>query len=106
MTNIILLSFVFLFAMAATPQNHKPDLSKTEDLKMLGTGRIIQKDNSILKNIHLLELNAYWIIYEKNSSSHDMMMDVISRIEFPESKWGAVKLEFPDNKPALSQMFN
>ena len=105
MTNIILLSFVFLFAFATAPQNKTPDLTKAEDLKMLGTGRIIQKDNSILKNIHLLELNAYWIIYEKNSSSHDMMMDVISRIEFPESKWGAVKIEFPDNKPALSQMF-
>ena len=86
MSNIILLSFIFLFAFVSMPQNKTPDLSKAEDLKMLGTGRIIQKDNSILKNIHILELNTYWIIYEKNSSSHDMMMDVIARIEFPESK--------------------
>ena len=102
MSHILLLSFVLMFALTSAAQNKSPDLSKAEDLKALGTGKIIEKDNSIIKNIKLMEVKEYWIVYEKNSSSHDLMMDVIRRIEFPESKWGAIKIEFPKNKPELS----
>ena len=102
MYNIILLSIVLMFGLTAEAQNKTPDLSKAEDLKALGTGKIIEKDNSITKNIKLIEVKEYWIVYEKNSSLHDRMMDVIKRIEFPESKWGPLEISFPKNKPELS----
>ena len=82
------------------------DFSKKEDLKFLGTGKLIQQDGSVIKNIHLLEIDSYWIIYEKNSSSHDMMMDVISRIEFSDTKWGPLYLVFPNNKTESHRLNN
>ena len=108
MNTIKIIAFVLLLVfIAAKPalQNHRcgqnktPDLTKAEDLQALGTGRIVEKDNSILKNVKLIQVNEYWIIYEKNASSHDLMMEAIRRIEFPESKWGPLKIEFPNNKP-------
>lgn len=105
MSNLIILSFVLMFAFMHFAQNNTPDLSKPEDIKALGMGKIIQKDNSVFKNIKLLEIKEYWIVYEKNSSSHDMMMETIRCIEFPESKWGFVKVEFSNNKPELKQLF-
>ena len=117
MSNIIILSFVLVFALISptictesvfhrtVTQNKTPDFSKAEDLQALGTGRIIEKDNSVLKNIKLIEVKEYWIVFEKNSSTHDLMMDVISRIEFPESKWGAIKLEFLNNKPEAHSLY-
>ena len=101
MTNIIILSIALMFGLISGAQNKNPDFTKAEDLKALGTGKIFEKDNSILKNIKILEIKEYWIVYEKNSSSHDIAMEVIRRIEFPESKWGAVKIEFPNNKTEM-----
>ena len=85
-------------------QNISPDLTKADDLKALGIGRIIEKDNSIIKSIKLIEVNKYWIVYEKNSSTHDLMMEVILRIEFPDSKWAPLKLEFPNNTPETNYL--
>ncbi|MBI4930436.1 MAG: hypothetical protein HY841_06715 [Bacteroidetes bacterium] len=99
MSNLIILSFALVFSFSSAMQNKAPDLTKPEDIKALGIGKIIEKDNSVIKNINLLEIKEYWIVYEKNSSTHDKMMDVISRIEFTESKWGPLKLEFHNNKP-------
>ena len=104
MTNLISCLCIFLFAFSSTLQNQEPDFTKDQDLKMLGAGKIIQKDNSTLNNIHLLKINEYWITYEKNSSSHDMTMDVISRIEFPASKYGPLCIEFPNNKPKVNTL--
>jgi len=101
MNNIIILSLALMFALKVGAQNKNPDFTKSEDLKALGVGKIFEKDNSIIKNIKILEIKEYWIVYEKNLSSHDIMMDVIRRIEFPESEWGAVKIEFPNNKSAM-----
>ena len=101
MTNIIILSIALMFGLISGAQNKNPDFKKAEDLKALGTGKIFEKDNSILKNIKILEIKEYWIVYEKNSSSHDIAMELIRRIEFPESKWGAVKIEFPNNKTEM-----
>ena len=103
---ILLLAITLLLSFNTGLQNNNPDFTKTEDLKALGTGRIIEKDNCILKDIKILEIKEYWIVYEKNSSSHDMMMDVIQRIEFTESKWGTVKLEFPNNKTEMYHIIN
>ena len=90
-----------MFGIISGAQNKSPDFTKAEDLKALGTGKIIEKDNSIIKNIKILEIKEYWIVYEKNSSSHDIAMEVIRRIEFPDSKWGNVKLEFQNNKTEM-----
>lgn len=106
MSNLLFLSFFILFSFPATRQTIAPDFSKKEDLKFLGTGKIIQQDGSVIKNIHLLEIDSYWIIYEKNSSSHDMMMDVISRIEFSDTKWGPLYLVFPNNKTESRRLNN
>ena len=103
MANIILLSFILVSMFASVLQNQAPDLSKPEDIKALGIGKIIQKDNSVYKDIKLIDIKEYWIVYEKNESSHDMMMEVIIRIEFPKSKWGPVKVEFKNNKPEVRQ---
>lgn len=83
-----------------------PDLSKKEDLMALGIGRIIEKDKSIRKGITLYEVKEYWVVYVKNGSVHDLLMEKIDRIEFRESKWGCVKLEFPGGKPKLLEMLN
>lgn len=104
MSNIILLSFVLMFALTGEAQNKTPDLTKAEDLKALGTGKIIEKDNCIIKNIKLIEVKEYWMVYEKNSSLHDMMMEKINRIEFRESKWGPIEISFPKNKPGITWM--
>ncbi len=104
MTNIIILSLALMFALKVGAQNKNPDFTKPEDLKALGVGKIVEKDNSIIKHIKILEIKEYWIVYEKNSSSHDIAMDVIRRIEFPKSKWGDVKLEFPNNKTEMNHI--
>ena len=113
MRNIRFLVFILTFALTSvslripcvrSQQNTNLDLTKADDLKALGTGRIIEKDNSIIKNVKLIEVNKYCIVYEKNSSTHDMMMEVILRIEFADSKWGVLKIEFPDNKPEINHL--
>ena len=101
MSNIIILSIILVLSLKSGAQNKNADFPKAEDLIALGIGKIIEKDNSIIKNIKILEIKEYWIVYEKNSSSHDIAMEVIRRIEFPESKWGPVKIEFPNNKTEM-----
>lgn len=81
-------------------QQFGPDFQNPEDLKVLGVGRIIEKDKTIINNIRLVEVKSFWIVYLKNESLHDITMESVSRIEFKYSKWGPVKVIFRDNKPA------
>ena len=101
MKKIIFIPVLLLF-ISAVKQQTAPDLSKKEDLMALGIGKIFEKDNSIIKNITLNEVKEYWITYIKDKSLHDLAMEKISRIEFLQSKWGEVKMEFPDNKPKVT----
>ncbi len=101
MKTLIILSFAML-TLSSVAQVIVPDLSKKEDLISLGTGKIIEKDNSIIKNIKLIEAKEYGIVYLKNESTHDMAKESISRIEFLESKWGKIKIEFKNNKPEVT----
>lgn len=105
MKTLIVLSLVLITHSVAT-RAQLPDLSKKEDLKALGIGRIIEKDQSILKNITLHEVKEYWVVYIKNGSIHDLLMEKIERVEFSKSKWGPIKLEFTDGKPRISAMLN
>lgn len=106
MKTLIVLSLVLIAAHSGAMQSQLPDLSKKEDLQALGVGKIVEKDRSILKNITLHEVKDYWIAYVKNGSIHDLLTEKIERVEFSESKWGPIKLEFPDGKPRISVMLN
>ena len=106
MKTLIVLSLVLITTYSVATHAQLPDLSKKEDLKALGIGRIIEKDRSVLKNITLHEVKEYWVVYIKNGSIHDLLMEKIERVEFSESKWGPIKLEFTDGKPRISAMLN
>lgn len=97
MKQLFILSFVIL-SLSSVAQIIVPDLSRKEDLQSLGIGRIIESDNSIIKNIRITEVKEYGIVYLKNESTHDMAKEAINRIEFLESKWGRIKIEFINNK--------
>ena len=95
---------LLMFGLFTSNGEDLPDLSKKEDLKSLGTGRIVEQDNSIISKITLFEVNEYWIVYLKDESLHEMRMDEIKYIEFKDSQWGALKITFPQNKPIVSRL--
>lgn len=104
MQPLMMLSLI-LAIMLSPQQSQRPDLLKKEDLVALGVGKIVEKDRSVIKNITLHEVKEYWIVYIKNGSIHDLMIERIDRIEFSESKWGLVKIEFTNGKAKVSEMF-
>ena len=55
MRYLIILSFIWLVSLSAGVQSSFPDLTKKEDLKALGVGKIIEKDRSIITKITLEE---------------------------------------------------
>ena len=76
----------------------------TGTLPVLGKGSMYLKENRVIKNIRVREIKAYWIVFEKDGSLHDRMIDEISRIEFPEAKPGPVVMIFENNKPVMKKM--
>lgn len=96
----IILILPFLFALQQGETNYKK----------LGKGKIFEKDRSIKKNILLHEVhlpiegNAGWITYIKDGSLHDMLIEKIERIEFPEAEQGAVKMVFEGNTYLLKRL--
>jgi len=93
---------LFITSPEMLSRSNWPDLSSKEDLKALGIGRIVERDHSILKDISLAEMKEYWIVYVKDGSVHDMLMDNIDRIEFKQTKWGPLKIEFIQGKTRVS----
>lgn len=55
--------------------------NKYKKVADLGNCRLIEIDNTIYKDVRILEIHSYWIVYEKNGSSHDFMIERIKRIE-------------------------
>lgn len=102
MKNVIVLTAIWLLSLSMGNIKSGPDLTKKEDLKALGFGKIFEADKTITTRIMLEEVADYYIVYIKNESLHDMAMDRINRIEFYETKWGSVKIEFPHNKPTIT----
>ena len=49
--------------------------------KQFGPVRIVLKDGSVKKDCLLREIHAYWIVYQKNGSLHDQLIEKIQRIE-------------------------
>lgn len=80
------------------------------DYEKLGKGRIVEKDRSIKKNIVLQEIylpaedKAGYVVYLKDGSLHDLPIEVIERIEFPEAEGGAVKIVFEENLPLIKRL--
>ena len=101
MKKLFSLGFIFI-ALCSSAQIIVPDLGNAEDLKKLGIGKIIEKDNSVYKNITLVEVTENGIVYLKGGSMHDMAIESIKRIEFPESRWRFIIIEFKENKPEFS----
>ena len=101
MKKLFSLGFIFI-ALCSSAQVIVPDLNNAEDLKKLGIGKIIEKDNCILKKITLIEVNENSIVYLKDGSMHDIAIESIKRIEFPESKWNSIIIEFKERKPEFS----
>jgi len=102
MRKLIIILFLGFGMLSAATQGFLPDLANSEDLQKLGEGKIIEKDNCIIKRVTLKEIKDHWVIYIKDASLHDKHMEYIKRIEFPNSKWGKIKIEFPNNKPEAS----
>ena len=101
---LILFAIVLMLVFSVAAQNQKPNLNRSEDLNALGIGKIVEKDRSVIKNITLYEVKEYWIVFAKDGSVHDLMMEQIDRIEFNNSKWGAIKIEFPGGKLKISEI--
>ena len=106
MRNLIIIIPVFVIGFASMAQDKLPDLNNKEDLKLLGIGSIIEKDQRIIKNGMPYEVKEFWIVYEKKGSLHDLDMEKIDSMEFPESKWGPLKLEFRGNIPGIIKMWS
>ncbi len=102
---IVSLLIVLETVLTSEAQSKFPDLLKSEDLKALGTGTIVENDNSIIRKVALLEVREYWIVYIKNESLHDLLMEKILRIEFLNSEWGPLRLSFKNNKPEISRLY-
>ncbi len=101
---LLFLSLLFLM-IPGNPQKEKlPDLTQKKDLTELGPGKIIETDYTTIKDITMNEIKTYSIVYEKNGSLHDLYIDNISSIEFQDSKWGPVKIQFRDFKPIISRI--
>ena len=69
-------------------------------LSRLVNTRIIFKDNSIRKNCKIVEINEYWIVYIKEGSMHDLMIEEIKRIEIGDGTTQAVYFD-ENNKPII-----
>ena len=77
--------WVPMLAEAAESKKEQKVYAEKNDsllLKKLLKTRIIMKDGSIKKNCKVTEIKEYWIVYEKEGSLHDVMIEKIERIEF------------------------
>src|SRR3990172_7198428 len=83
-----------MFAQTAdsTKKNTPGNIERKETslISMLKNTRIVFKDGSIRKNCKVKEINDYWIVYEKNGSLHDLMIEKIRRIEISDGTTQAV----------------
>jgi len=87
-----LFSILSTEALAQTG-SQSPDTTKEKAMTVIrslhdkfGTGRIMLKDRGIIKNVKIHEIHPYWIVYIKNGSLHDLMIEKIQRIEIGKEK--------------------
>jgi len=69
--------------------------SSIEALKALhkkyGPAKLILKDRSVYKKITVHEVNAFWLVFLKNGSLHDMLIEKIARIQYGKDDGPVVK---------------
>jgi hypothetical protein len=105
MKALIVIAIFLVFSMPTFSQDKQgPRLEDKTVLKELGMGKIYKKDKTAFKDIVLFEIQELKIIYIKNGGLHDLSIESIDRIEFPESKWGPVKVEFLNHKPSVKPL--
>lgn len=100
-----LMMTVLVIPIDSKCQSHAEDsIKKVEELIMkqinilqhkYGEGRIILKDRGIYKKTKIHQLNHLWLVYIKNGSTHDLMIEKIARIEIGKEKQAIVTF---DNK--------
>lgn len=104
MKKIIAVIFVLAFCSFIKAQTFGPDLTKKEDLKSLGVGQIVKKDGYRIKKIWLNAINENSIVYAKENNLHDYEFGKIEWLEFPESKWGPLKIKIEEGQPKLYKL--
>ena len=83
------------------------DTSNEEDISIViralhdkyGLGKIILKGMGIIKNVKVHQIKPYWIVYIKNGSYHDLMIEKIKKIEI--GKEQGRNIYFEKNKPVI-----
>ena len=69
-------------------------------LSRLVNTRIILTDGSIKKNCKVKEIHEYWLVYEKDGSLHDQLIEKIKRIEIGDGTKQAVFFD-EKNQPVI-----
>jgi hypothetical protein len=69
-------------------------------LAELGICRMIERDGSVWKAVKLYEIYPFHLVFIKNGSLHDMLIENINRIEIEKMKGFAVVFD-SKNKPKI-----
>jgi len=104
MKNFLLIIFFSSVIFTAFPQ--QKDLLTANDLKQFGTGTIYLKDKTIIRKVTIQEIKDFWMVYEKEGSLHDLMMEEIKFIEFKNCAKCPIKIIFEQNKPTAVSLIS
>jgi len=105
MVTLLIVSSTLTANIAGQPS--KPDSlfnqieSRLDALKRLhkkyGPARLVLKDRSIYKRITVYEINSFWIVFLKDGSLHDVLIEKISRIQFGKEEGPVVTFDEDNN---------
>jgi len=113
--SIICVTFIFAILMSTISSDVKSQSKDTiksadehksinHEIAMIqnrfGQGRIILTRRRVLKNTKIHEIHPSWIVYVKNGSLHDLMIEEIVRIEIGKEKQKIIVFD-RDNKPII-----
>ncbi len=79
-------------------------IDSTQALKALDKGIIFLKEDRIIKNIRLMQINELYIVYEKNGNLHDLMKDEIKSMEFINAHPKPMVVVFENNIAVFSEL--
>jgi len=90
MVTLLIVSSTLTANIAGQPSKpnalFKQSESRMDALKRLhkkyGTAKLILKNRSVYKRITVHEINSFWIVFLKDGSLHDILIEKISRIQF------------------------
>ena len=96
--------FLWVPMFAEAQDSAKKTQAEQKEMQLLSRlkkTKIVLKDGTIKKNCSVIEIKDYWIVYEKEGSLHDLMIEQIERIEIMDEKKQAVFFD-KRNKPEIS----